>query len=193
MVSMGDVNVKVRGQFMGFVISFCLSLGSGSGTQITCKVIVIWLACTARTFKAGWTISLAAHMLLILPSTFCTKSFVCLTCTLFCICSDDFVFVLVTLFADSWAIQHIYRYRLGLFSCVNPILASHVQPWADCTHFFLLIHLDYLPCPQSLPFIATGWTVRLHSASDLGPRATELTSQLGFKFTSPVSIRHTKP
>lgn len=44
MVSMGDVNVKVRGQFMGFVISFCLSLGSGSGTQITCKVIAIWFA-----------------------------------------------------------------------------------------------------------------------------------------------------
>lgn len=61
------------------------------------------------------------------------------------------------------------------------------------THFFLLIHFDYLPCPQSLPFIATGWTVRLHSASDPGTLATELTSQMGFKFTSPVSTRHTKP
>lgn len=44
MVSMGDVNVKVRGKFMGFLISFRLSLGSGSGTQITRTETVIWFA-----------------------------------------------------------------------------------------------------------------------------------------------------
>lgn len=43
MVSMGDMNVRVRGQFMGFVISFHLSLGPGNGIQITRTVTVIWI------------------------------------------------------------------------------------------------------------------------------------------------------
>lgn len=159
-----------------------LSLGSGDRTQIT-----------LHDKRLCWLNHLAG-LLWVFDADFNLLHWV--------VCSFSLCFVLLQL---GWLffklffllilapyIQYICRYSLELFSCGTHILGSHIQPWADCTHFFLLTHFDYLPCHLSLPFIVTGCTIRVHFASEHWILETEFTSQMGFKFTWLVGTRYTK-